>query len=103
MNKIISVMNWLTDMDWSWWPLLRCRPAKNEYIDNLVVLKITPFFGTIAGLIPISMMNNFDDLKVVIFFLLFGWVGFFILYRLTFSIAWNIRANSLKNENNSAK
>ena len=29
MNKIIDFMNWLTDIDGGWWPLIKCRPEKN--------------------------------------------------------------------------
>ena len=97
MNKIVGFMNWLTDMDTGWWPLLKYRPEKHEHIDSSVVCKITPFFGTATGFIIIYISNNFNDPKSIAICLAAGWVIFFIGYRFSFSVAWNIRADNLKN------
>ncbi len=51
MRKFEDIMNWLTDLDWGWWPVLSMRPQKDDDIDNRVLLKISPIFGSVAGLI----------------------------------------------------
>ena len=51
MDKLEKLMNWLSDMDWSWWPFLFLRPRKDEVMTNLIVLKISLCSGTIGGLI----------------------------------------------------
>jgi hypothetical protein len=97
MNKIIDFMNWLTDIDGGWWPLLKCRPNKNEYIDSKVLAKITPFFGTLTGIIIVFLSKSYNDPSHVAISIALGWLSFFILYRITFSVAWNIRADMLNN------
>ena len=96
MNKLVDFMNRLTDMDGGWWPLLKLRPAKDEYIDNLVVLKTTPFFGTVIGLSFIIISSEYNNLIQILIKLALGWLMFFIAQRLTFALAWNIRADKLK-------
>jgi len=96
MNPIINFMNWLTDMDWGWWPLLRFRPPKDEYIDNIVVLKITPFFGTVFGILIAIIWNHLHSPARIFLDVLNTWVLFFILYRITFAPAWNSRARILR-------
>ena len=99
---IVNFLNWLTDMDWGWWPLLKHRPEKHEYIDSKVLFKITPMFGTVTGLLFMFITNTVNDLMYASICMLAGWVLFFVGYRVTFSVAWNIRADSLKNNNDIA-
>jgi hypothetical protein len=102
MNKIIDFMNCLTGMDTGWWPLIKCRPEKNEYIDSKVLVKITPFFGTIIGLAFIYLDKTYNNPIESLISIGLGWVGFFIIYRLSFSVAWNIRADRIKSNENSS-
>ena len=99
MNRLLNFMNWLTDMDWGWWPLLKYRPAKDAYIDCRVLIKITPFFGTLTGLIFVSLLNAYDKPGVILLNIVLGWLIFFIFHRLTFSIAWNYRADDIRKGN----
>ena len=55
LRKLEDLMNWLTDMDWAWWPLLSVRPPRTKDIDNRVLLKITAFFGSAAGLTVVAL------------------------------------------------
>ena len=96
MKVVIDFMNWLTDMDWGWWPLLSARPSKERPIDIVVLAKITPFFGTLAGLLIAVIANHFTSLRRVLVDVGLAWVLFFIGYRLTFAIAWNSRARLLR-------
>ena len=89
-------MNALTDMDWGWWPLLKHRPPQEQRIDAGVLLKITPFFGTITGVLIALATHRANNAATLTICIAAGWIAFFILYRLTFAIAWNYRAKQLK-------
>lgn len=102
MNKLIDFMNRLTDMDWGWWPLVKCRPEKDEYIDSKVLAKITPLFGTLTGLIFIYISDAYNDLLHAVISIVLGWVFFFTLYKVSFAVAWNIRADRLKSNDESS-
>ncbi|MEJ0089489.1 MAG: hypothetical protein WDM80_07065 [Limisphaerales bacterium] len=100
-------MNWLTDKDWGWEPLLSLRPPKNQDIDNRIVLRLAPFFGCIP-MIFVFLSAAFEHIRPftighMLFLillgcaaLLFGYVGFFIFYKFTFAYFWNRRARRLR-------
>jgi hypothetical protein len=96
VKALVKFMNWLTDMDWGWWPLLSARPSKDSPIDRTVLLKITPFFGSAAGLVIGVIEHHLASPLRVAADLLIGWLAFFIGYRLTFALAWNSRARTLR-------
>jgi hypothetical protein len=95
MKALIDFMNWLTDMDWGWWPLLSARPLRQNPIGVTVLAKITPFFGTVLGLLLFVIGQRPPSPVWIPVDLVLGWVGFFICYRLTFAVAWNSRARLL--------
>jgi len=97
IRKIVDFMNWLTDMDWGWWPVIRLRPSKENYIDSKLVLMITPIFGSTAGLIVAFFGFNILTPEIVILSVVGTWPVFFIAYRFTFALAWNERADVLRN------
>jgi hypothetical protein len=98
MRAIEDFMNRLTDMDWGWWPVLHFRPAKDENIDNKVLIKITPIFGTFLALF-ILFTSTQNTLISVLTTVLVSWIAFFAAYKLTFAIAWNARASRLREQN----
>lgn len=92
-------MNQLTDMDWGWWPVLFLRPPKDRDIGNVVLLKMTLWFGTLVGLaVWLIPQPGAHGLTASEFFrlILFGWVVFFLGYKFTFAILWNRRARRLR-------
>jgi hypothetical protein len=94
-------MNQLTDMDWGWWPFLSLRPPKNQKIDNLLLLKMALFYGSLMGLVVwlvCIVRSTRIGLNHAIYFLLGSWVIFFVGYKLSFAIMWNRRANRLRQE-----
>ena len=99
MKLVVNFLNWLTDMDLGWWPLLKYRPAKDEVLDFKILLKITPIFGTIAALIAILLTGEYREIPTIISIFIFCWLLFFFGYRCTFSVAWNIRAKKLNKKN----
>ena len=100
MRQIEDFMNRLTDMDWGWWPVVSLRPPKDGDIDNRVLLKITPVFGSAAGLLILAI--RFLEPRVtltpiiVIIHLVIGWVAFFFIYKFTFAYFWNRRARRMR-------
>ena len=96
MKSVIDFLNRMNDMDWGWWPLIRLRPPKHTDIDNLVVLKLTTFFGTVAGVVAVAALHGRLSLPHVVGYAVAGWLGFFVAYRITFVVAWNSRARALR-------
>ena len=99
MDKIILFMNRLTDLDWGWWPLLKYRPKKTDRIDLRVVAKITPFFGTLVGLLVILLTGAYNNILNVTYSIVLSWVVFLVFYRVTFAVTWNIRAKRINHGN----
>ena len=99
MRKLEEVMNWLTDMDWGWWPVLTLRPPKERDIDNIVLVKMTTWFGTVIAIIVLLLRFRRTHILTageIVGSILFGWIVFFILYKFTFAIFWNRRARRLR-------
>ena len=49
MQALEDFFNKIADADWTWWPLLSLRPAKDQKLDNIRLLKLTAFFGAFTG------------------------------------------------------
>jgi len=104
IDKIEHFMNRLTDMDWGWWPVLFLRPPKDKDMDNLVLLKMTLFGGSVVGVLFLLIviigateaLTPEDIISDIIFCLLLGWVLFFAVYKMTFAYFWNRRARRLR-------
>jgi hypothetical protein len=104
VDKLENFMNWLTDMDWGWWPVLFLRPPQDKDMDNRVLLKMTLFSGSVVGLLFLLVvvfgateaLTLSDVIFAIILCLLAGWVLFFVVYKLTFAYFWNRRARRLR-------
>jgi hypothetical protein len=100
MRKVEDFLNRLTDMDWGWWPMLAFRPPKDRDIDNRVLLKVSPVFGSISGLLIFLIVSAryspFITVWSLIACLLLGIVFFFTFYKFTFALFWNRRARRLR-------
>lgn len=101
IDQIENFMNKLTDMDSGWFPVLFLRPAKDEDIDNMVLLKLSLVFGSAIGIILLWLeftRGTGISLSSVVFSALSGWILFFVLYKFTFAYFWNRRARRLRNK-----
>ncbi len=101
IDQIENFMNTLTDMDWGWWPVLSLRPTKDKDIDNVIVLKMTLIYGSIAGALSallISLLSGGITLGVLSFAFPLAWLLFFIGYKVTVVYFWNRRARRLRSE-----
>ena len=100
-REIEDFMNWLSDMDWAWWPVVSLRPQKDREIDNRVLLRISPIFGSAAGilaftwLVVIARLLPFTSIGLLTHVLI-GCVGFFVVYKISFASFWNRRARRLR-------
>ena len=95
MKPIINFFNWLSDLDWGWWPFLKHRPEKHERMEPRLILRMTPFYGTILGLTFLLIVDETPDpvwLPVI-----FGvaWLGYFLISLVIMVAPWNIRAREI--------
>jgi hypothetical protein len=101
VKRIEDFMNWLTDMDSGWWPVVSFRPPKDRDIDNRVLFKISPVFGSAVGLLAFFYFVFRRSIAIsvtnVVIYILLGYVVFFVLYKFTFAYFWNRRARRLRN------
>ncbi len=102
MKDFENFMNNLSDKDWSWWPFLSLRPAKNQLMDNAFLVKLTAVFGTIIGLMTFVIVSFIEitvaTLNGSVVIMTFCWFLFFFLYKYTFARYWNIRASRLQDK-----
>ena len=98
-----SSLNALADMDWGWWPLLRLRPQRHERMTTGRVALISVAFSTLLTIAVFSAIALRSGITPD-FWARFTLVAlaspptFFVIYRLTFAVAWNVRAERLHRE-----
>jgi hypothetical protein len=95
VKAVMEALNWLSDLDWGWWPLLRLRPEKSEQMTSRLVLRLTPLFGTLAGLAIAAIAQHLASITHLLLDIAIGWIAFFVIQRGVFAPAWNARARKL--------
>lgn len=101
IDQIENFMNKLTDIDWGWWPVLFLRPAKDQDIDNVILLKLSFVFGSAIGifsLLIVFLRTGSVTLGIILYAFLLGWLFFFVGYKVTFVYFWNRRAERLRKQ-----
>lgn len=106
MRKIEDIANYLTDMDWGWWPFSFLRPAKNVEMTAGRVFKISLYYGPFTGLLMYLIFgingliphfpNIRDTIPALLASVIIGTGLFFIGYLFTFAYFWNQRAKRLQ-------
>lgn len=100
MQSLENAVNRLSDFDAGWWPLLRLRPAKDQLMNTVRLLKIVGAAGALVGLplvgIAAVLQHPFLPWLDLAKYLALACVGFFFVYRFTFALAWNRRARRLQ-------
>lgn len=110
MQWLEDKINWLTDMDWQWFPYLSMRPEKHEKMTSISLLGLTalysPFIVLVSALILIfdmriyiAGMPLFLSTALVVFIL--QAIFFFLSMRLIVATAWNSRANHYEKQKRS--
>jgi hypothetical protein len=114
MRRIEDFMNWLTDMDWGWQPVVSWRPPKDRDIDSRLIFKLSLLFGCIPSLIVtlgfalehMRTLTRSQDMILAIWgcgFIVLAPVFFFVVYKFTFAWFWNRRARRLRNDEHARK
>ncbi|MCC2673504.1 MAG: hypothetical protein K0R58_451 [Ramlibacter sp.] len=102
MSRFENAMNRLSDLDAGWWPFLNLRPARDQRMENRwlagMALRYGLPFGSIVygwyvfiGFLPLSIAWAVTCVLAAVAF-------FFVVYRFTFAVAWNRRAERLAAE-----
>lgn len=99
---IERLLNRLTDLDWGWWPVLRLRPQRHESMTTARVALMSAIFCPVYGgavlafLIGVGWSPLGGILPTFLLVTLESMIAFFVVYRLTFAAAWNLRAERLR-------
>jgi len=99
MEKIVDLANGFTDRDRNWWPILFLRPDQNEKMTNVLVGKLALFYGLTGGIslyLLLLFLGRLSGLLELIVLSIVFVVGIFIVYRVTFALCWNYRAERLQ-------
>jgi hypothetical protein len=98
-ERLEDAVNALSDMDSGWWPFLFLRPQQDERMTNLRVLMLSLLYGVMGGMLAnIALRITGEGDASHVHFLTFpagATLGFFVIYRLTFALCWNRRADRL--------
>jgi len=98
MDRFENALNFVSDLDASWWPFVFARPAQLEKMTNQRVLVLAVLYGVFAGMfgnVALALAHEQHRVASVVVFPLFTTIGFFLLYRFTFAAAWNRRAERM--------
>ncbi|WP_220465050.1 hypothetical protein, partial [Colwellia sp. MB02u-9] len=96
-SRIVLIMNWISDKDCLWWPLLKLRPSQDQIFSNKLVI-ILAFIATVIGhsiIIIIRLLSGKEvplDVAIVITIILF--LLALTLNKFT-SYCWNVRMKAL--------
>ena len=98
--NVEELTNLVSDMDMSWSPFLFLRPAQDERLTSGRVMVLAGLYGAMGGValdawLAISARTTGAALPSPLLFPLALIAGFFLVYRFTFALAWNVRAERL--------
>ena len=97
MNQFEELANWASDQETQWWPFGFLRPEQHERMSNRRVLALSILYGTFAGfLMNVAARLGGAPAGLRPWLLpALGTAGFFLLFRMTFALCWNRRADRL--------
>jgi hypothetical protein len=106
MEGIEEFLNRLNDQDWGWWPLVSLRPKRDEKMTTDYVAKIALFYGGIGGFVfsvVVILLGSLyggppgfsEAIWIVAVLTVLITIIFIPVYRVTFAVAWNRRAERL--------
>jgi hypothetical protein len=102
MSHLADAMNRLSDVDAGWWPFLHLRPARHQRMETRWLAGMALRYGLPFGAVVYGWYVFIGFLPLSI-----GWAAtcvlaavafFFVVYRCTFAVAWNRRAERLARE-----
>ncbi len=89
--------NSVSDLDREWGPFLFLRPARTERMTSWRVMGLAALYGVMTGMLMNAVARVAGQGRDLNLLLLptGATLGFFLLYRLTFAVCWNRRAERL--------
>jgi hypothetical protein len=93
-RPIEDFLNWLSDQDWGWWPVIHLRPPKDERMTMAIVLKLS-----LLALLPFGLMTFYFYRRLGIYgsaMVVLVLDLFFVANAGIFATAWNRRAARLQ-------
>jgi hypothetical protein len=102
-QRLEDAMNRLADIDAGWWPFLRLRPVRHQFMDNARLLRMALYYGTLYGLlvfvwyllIGYVALSPFAPLWAAACVLAFA-LYFFVACKFVVAACWNRRAARLQ-------
>ena len=95
-----QAFNRLSDIDAGWWPFLHLRPARRDRMDNRWLARMAPYYGVPMGLLIYAWYVHIGLLPLSFWWpivcVLGAMVFMFVVYKFTFALAWNRRADRLR-------
>jgi hypothetical protein len=90
--------NHVTDTDQEWGPFLFLRPERGERMTSVRVAALAALYGIFAGFFVNAVVRITGEHAESLHPLLFPLattLGFFAIYRFTFAVCWNRRAERI--------
>jgi hypothetical protein len=91
-------VNYVNDMDSEWGPLLFLRPERDERMTSSRVALLSALYGVLGGCavdVAVRLTGERADSLNPLFFPAAVTFGFFLVYRFTFALGWNRRAERI--------
>lgn len=104
ISKLESAVNWLSDRDWFWWPVLFLRPARNEPFSWALIIGLS-FFGSLVAHSVVLLLRHLMHKPFLPERIVYVHTVVFLFSLLLYYIhakCWNSRASRLKRESDEA-
>jgi hypothetical protein len=91
-------VNFVSDRDSEWGPLLFLRPERDERMTSARVALLSILYGVVAGVAVnavVRLTGERAESLHPLFFPASVTLAFFVVYRFTFAFGWNRRAERL--------
>lgn len=97
LDPLSQFANDVSDNDQSWWPFLFLRPKQEARMGSFRVLVLSLLYGTFFGMLANILTAAGGQFGVPAFVQpLAATALLFVTYRATFAVAWNQRAEQLR-------
>ncbi|MEO8874815.1 MAG: hypothetical protein ABI461_04435 [Polyangiaceae bacterium] len=95
-SGVEDALNAMSDQDVSWWPFLELRPQTHEHLSTRRVLKMSLCYGPLLAMILLLATIQHASLQAALTIVIAAIALSFVIYRVTFAVAWNRRAERLQ-------
>lgn len=99
MDEIEWALNYVSDLDHEWGPLLFLRPDRHAPMTSMRVAALAVLYGVLVGCavnVVARLTGEHANALNPLFFPAATTIAFFAFYRVTFARCWNRRAARLR-------